>query len=244
MCSFPIHAATIGGSLPLLKWLVDTHYCPINMTRTGNNTSGTSSSAPSDLAARAKEMPILSSKSRSILGISMSKTHIDITRYLVVDKHMSLFEMKDIKMALTCLEDALKRLGSIPSMDDNFIANREHVRNIEIVVGGDFPIGNAVARNEITTEAGRLRAPNERNGNVHNYDTTAAMRHLSQFEVVGGAAQLVVRSNSDNSEEGEQRGAEIDDIGDDETVTTVADAVRIEPKKLIAGFLLNTTRFE
>jgi len=83
---YPVHCAVIGGSLQLLRWLVDEHCCPIKSVRV----SGISK----DKAG--KYTPIVTSRGRSLLGIAMENSHIDIVRYLVVKKGISLLGEKDI----------------------------------------------------------------------------------------------------------------------------------------------------
>lgn len=65
---------------------------------------------------RGSYTPILTSRGRSLLGIAMENRDLDIVRYLVADKNMSLVEEKGLSMETTIqtLEAALHRLPSNP----------------------------------------------------------------------------------------------------------------------------------
>jgi hypothetical protein len=102
--SYPVHCAVLGGSLSLLKWLVDEHCCPLRSIRISGKTRDSSGSFT----------PILTSRGRSLLGIAFEKENIDIIRYLVVEKGMPLSGEKEMSMALliTVLDQALRMLPS------------------------------------------------------------------------------------------------------------------------------------
>eukprot|EP00566_Odontella_aurita_P015936 CAMPEP_0113578702 /NCGR_PEP_ID=MMETSP0015_2-20120614/29642_1 /TAXON_ID=2838 /ORGANISM="Odontella" /LENGTH=284 /DNA_ID=CAMNT_0000482565 /DNA_START=177 /DNA_END=1031 /DNA_ORIENTATION=- /assembly_acc=CAM_ASM_000160 len=112
---FPIHCAAAGGNLDLLRWLVDVHHCPIKLVRTGNKSK-----------ERGIDEPILTSKGRTVLGLAMSSQRVDVLRYLVSEKGMSVHEVKDLKTSLLALEavlnafrrdyDDLPRGGSVTAL--------------------------------------------------------------------------------------------------------------------------------
>lgn len=111
-CSYPVHCAVLGGSLQSLKWLVDEHCCPLRSLRVGGRRQ-----------SRGSYTPILTSRGRSLLGIAMENQNLEIVRYLVADKNMSLTEEKGLALETTIrtLEAALKRLpadadGTIPDV--------------------------------------------------------------------------------------------------------------------------------
>ena len=93
-----MHSAVEGGNLELLKWLVDVHFCPIRIFRAGNKRN----------PGKTIEDPILTSKGRSVVSIAMEDNKIEILRYLVVEKKMSIYETKDINLALGMLDCVLK----------------------------------------------------------------------------------------------------------------------------------------
>ena len=103
---YPIHCAAEGGNLDLLRWLVDVHFCPISLVRTGNKKPDKENT----------NTPIVTSKGRSILNIAMSKQNVEMMRYLVSEKNVSVYEIKDLSTSLKALEAVLT---SYPS--DNFI---------------------------------------------------------------------------------------------------------------------------
>lgn len=98
---YPVHCAVLGGSLSLLKWLVDENSCPIKSLRvSGSRESGGSYT------------PVVTSKGRSLLGIALENRNVDIVRYLVVRKGVSLASEQDItfEMLLRNLDRVLHLL--------------------------------------------------------------------------------------------------------------------------------------
>ena len=77
-----LQCAVLGGSLELLKWLIEEHCCPLRSIRI-------SSGRQRDAAGT--YTPILTSKGRSLLGIALENRNIDIVHYLVVKKRMSKY---------------------------------------------------------------------------------------------------------------------------------------------------------
>jgi len=84
---YPVHCAVLGGSLELLKWLIEEHCCPLRSIRV-------SSGRQRDAAGT--YTPILTSKGRSLLGIALENRNIDIVHYLVVKKRMMITAEKGI----------------------------------------------------------------------------------------------------------------------------------------------------
>ena len=123
--SYPVHCAVLGGSLSLLQWLCDEHRCPLRSLRVGGRRS-----------TRGSYTPILTSRGRSLLGIAMENRNLDIVRYLVADKNMSLAEEKGLSLETTIqtLEAALHRLPSnpdgtipLPSTDNSTANSNEYI---------------------------------------------------------------------------------------------------------------------
>lgn len=81
--------AVIGGSLSLLKWLVDEHCCPLRSIRVSSGRQKDTSGSYT---------PILTSKGRSLLTIALGNRNIGIVRYLVVEKRMLLWAEKDLSI--------------------------------------------------------------------------------------------------------------------------------------------------
>ena len=73
----PIHCAAEGGSLQLLQWLVDVHYCPIKRIRTHTGKR---------FKNQSNNELIVTSKGRSILEIAMAGKRVNILNYLVNEK--------------------------------------------------------------------------------------------------------------------------------------------------------------
>jgi len=95
---FPIHCASEGGNLMLLAWLVDVHFCPIKRIRTNGNK--TNSQASDEL--------ITTSRGRTVVEISMANQRVDILRYLVNEKNVSVCGVKNLQTSLAALEAVLK----------------------------------------------------------------------------------------------------------------------------------------
>lgn len=138
--SFPVHYAVRGGNLNLVRWLIDVHFCPIFMTQLTN--SDESKEDNSGVSTQ----PLVTSKGRSALFYAMSTQNIDILRYLVIEKGMSLSETKDLQTTLLNLKITLERLP--PQLDqesrllkactanyDNIFISDSHGREQEIIVG-------------------------------------------------------------------------------------------------------------
>lgn len=97
-----MHCAVLGGSLSLLKWLVEDHCCPLRVIRVGGRRRDSGDSYT----------PILTSRGRSVLGIAMENEKLEIVRYLIVEKSMALAEVKNLSLETTIiiLEAALHLL--------------------------------------------------------------------------------------------------------------------------------------
>jgi len=100
---YPIHCAVEGGNPNVVRWLMDDHFCPIKLIRTGSGKRTKRGMSGSDV-------PILTSKGRSVLTIAMSGLKIEILRYLVIERDVSVYEAKDLKSSLRALEATLQAL--------------------------------------------------------------------------------------------------------------------------------------
>jgi len=99
----PIHCAAMGGSLKVLSWLVDVHYCPLKMINTGNKTK------------KMNEELIATSNGRTVMDISMQNQKVDILRYLVQQKNIPVRGKKKNQSSLVALEAVLKAFPKAPS---------------------------------------------------------------------------------------------------------------------------------
>ncbi len=93
----PIHCAAEGGSLEILQWLVEIHFCPLKRIRTSNRNK-----------SQHTDELITTSKGRSVLEIAMANQNVDILRYLVNDKNVDVTGVKDLGIALKALEAVLR----------------------------------------------------------------------------------------------------------------------------------------
>lgn len=110
----PVHAAIIGKSEKLLRWLVETQFCPLQMFATSNK--GIKSSKGKEME---NYLPSLkTSKGRSILDLAMESKNCGILRFLVKEKELSVFEVKDLDIVLRALDTLIKEETS-PVRDEH-----------------------------------------------------------------------------------------------------------------------------
>jgi Zinc finger, C3HC4 type (RING finger) len=132
---FPIHCAVMGGSLELVKWLVDVQLVPIVGTRTTttNSTMTTSQSSTTSnhqysgfggfgvrqqpQQASQPQQPLLqsvqTSASRTLLDLAMTgRPKVEILMYLIAEKGLSINDVKDPQLAPKTLETLLMRSSS------------------------------------------------------------------------------------------------------------------------------------
>lgn len=105
---YPVHCAADGGNLNLLRWLIDDHFCPITIHRSGGkkNKEATRGNA----ANSTNNSSVLTSKGRSVLSIALENLKVDMMRYLVVERCVSIYECKDLRSSLSALAVALTTL--------------------------------------------------------------------------------------------------------------------------------------
>lgn len=124
---YPVHCAVLGGSHELLKWLVDTHCCPIKSVRVSMSSNDS------------RYTPIVTSKGRSLLGIAMEKGNIHIVHYLVVSKGISLVGEKDVTAEM--LARNLERVLQMLPLDNSSAGPVQEV-------GVNAPFGPAISSPE------------------------------------------------------------------------------------------------
>jgi hypothetical protein len=104
---YPVHCAADGGNLHLVRWLIEEHFCPITV----HNTKATKRGGGGHFPDHGNDSSILTSKGRSVLSIAMENLKVDMMRYLVVERSVSVYECKDVKSALAALEAALSTVS-------------------------------------------------------------------------------------------------------------------------------------
>uniref|UniRef100_A0A6U1PLW1 RING-type domain-containing protein n=1 Tax=Cyclophora tenuis TaxID=216820 RepID=A0A6U1PLW1_CYCTE len=108
---FPVHCAVMGGNLAILQWLVDTHCCPVAVRRE---------------ARTGRMLSVQTSADRSLVDLAMTgKPKLDVLRYLVMEKNMSVMDTKDPNLAPKALE-ALLRVGVAPASATEPIQQQQH----------------------------------------------------------------------------------------------------------------------
>ena len=100
---YPIQCAILGGNLDIIVWLIDVHFCPIKVFRTGNKYGEQGSD----------EQLISTSKSRNVLDMALDSKNVDILRYLICDKNISVFGVKDLSSLMGAFDVAMKALGPL-----------------------------------------------------------------------------------------------------------------------------------
>jgi hypothetical protein len=146
----PIHCAVEGGNLNIVRWLLEERFCPIKKVSSGNGKK-----------RRGIDIPILTSKGRSVLIIAMNNLKIDILRYLVVEKNVSVFECKDLSLSLRALEAALVSVPtrSTPLQTREIVArwaDDEYCEDDASDISGSF-VGGSVHLDESTIGSRRTR---------------------------------------------------------------------------------------
>jgi hypothetical protein len=92
--------AILGGNLELVQWLASERYCPLRVAlSTRKKNSSLDNHRGGDTS-----MPLVTSKGRSPIHLALQQSRLDILRYLVADKKLSLLEEvteeADVKFAL------------------------------------------------------------------------------------------------------------------------------------------------
>jgi len=124
---FPVHCAVMGGSVALLSWLVDGHCCPVSVKRD---------------VRTGKPLSIQTSAERTLIDIAMTgkKVKVEILRYLIVDKNMSLSDTKATGLASRTLEALLRAGVTMPAKvgleDDDDDQAAHLIHEIESVTSG------------------------------------------------------------------------------------------------------------
>ena len=121
----PIHCAIKGKSEKLVRWLVDIQYCPLQMFATSNKGSK-SSYLPS----------LKTSKGKSILDLAMECQDCGILRFLVKEKELSIFEVKDLNVLLAAMDALLKEE---PSNQDDSMRSRASSHKMRTKKGTSSP---------------------------------------------------------------------------------------------------------
>ena len=144
-CRYPVHCAVASGNLDLIKWLVDTKYCPLKTSISKN-----------DLAS--PKIPLTTSKGKNVIDIAMKGQHVDVIRYLVVEKAFSVFETKNTYILQLVLDAALRSIPTdyaIPKSKANsrsiLINNNEDSNDLSESSGG-IP-GNDISSKVINKDA-------------------------------------------------------------------------------------------
>jgi FYVE zinc finger/Zinc finger, C3HC4 type (RING finger) len=101
---FPVHCAVLGRNLDLLKFLVDENCCPISCLSVIGRSKDSG----------AKNTPIVTSKGRSLLRIALELNSIQMIRYLVVEKGLSIFSEKELSIQTLC-QNLTLCLNMLPS---------------------------------------------------------------------------------------------------------------------------------
>ena len=106
---FPLHCAISGGNLHLIKWLVDGKCVPLHKSSKKKKCK-----VPHDGT-------LTTSRGKTILELAIASQNIDVVRYLVCDKNISILSYKDLGNALITLEAALKRITLLSGGTDGAV---------------------------------------------------------------------------------------------------------------------------
>jgi FYVE zinc finger/Zinc finger, C3HC4 type (RING finger) len=161
----PVHCAAEGGNLHLLRWLTEEHFCPITV----HNTKAIKRGGGGNFPDHGDDTSILTSKGRSVLSIAMENLKVDMMRYLVVERSVSVYECKDVKSALAALEAALTTV-SCPTSPYDIAATSRTGRDIPSFTRWDR------ACFDDASETSSLGEDDGHFYNQHNADTESVSR--------------------------------------------------------------------
>jgi ankyrin repeat protein len=100
---YPIHMATMGGNLKLVRWLTSERFCPlqtINLKKKVNNHFAYD--------------PIVTSKGLTALEIALINRRIDIVHFFVSEMKLSISDQKNVSTDIV-LANLTSLLNMLPS---------------------------------------------------------------------------------------------------------------------------------
>lgn len=111
---FPIHCAVMGGSIKLVRWLVEVHDCPISV----------------NVDSLGRPLSVQTSASRTLLDLAMTgRSKTDILTYLI-QRGLSVDDVKDKTLPAKCLHSilqlGLETLSTTHPENTNFVEDDEH----------------------------------------------------------------------------------------------------------------------
>mmetsp|Transcript_2498 Transcript_2498/g.4673 ORF Transcript_2498/g.4673 Transcript_2498/m.4673 type:complete len:416 (+) Transcript_2498:112-1359(+) len=102
---YPVHCAVLGGNLSMLKWLVESLYCPITAAK---------QSPPKLLQPKnmniVLDQHVLSSQGKTVLDLAMEAQELGILYYLIFERGISVMQCRNLPVALRAFEAALRHL--------------------------------------------------------------------------------------------------------------------------------------
>ena len=84
----------MGGNIDTMRWLIDYHHSPIQVSGKGKKSS--------------VKTFLQTSKGRSVLDIAVYHQRLGVLHYLVVEKEVPILSVKDLRGALLSLESILR----------------------------------------------------------------------------------------------------------------------------------------
>jgi hypothetical protein len=102
---YPVHCAVLGGNLRIFKWLVESLYCPINVTKR----NPLKILQPNNMNI-GLDGPVLSSQGKSVLELAMEAQELGILYYLIFERGVSVTHCRNLQVALRAFEAALRHL--------------------------------------------------------------------------------------------------------------------------------------
>jgi hypothetical protein len=207
----PVHCAIKGKSEKLLRWLVETQCCPLQMFATSNKGSRSFKSNENE-----NYLPSFkTSKGKSIVDLAMESKHSGILRFLVKEKGLSVFEVKDLNVVLGAMDSLIKE-------EESQVHNSAESKDVD---------GTAKESKVDATESssGKKKSINEEktttNVFIHKPETS-----ISVAEKVKGFSKIANNStfkyNNDDSDE-EEDICFLDDKDENSVCTTLPDVVSL-----------------
>ena len=98
---YPVHCAVLGGNLSIFKWLVESRCCHIHSKRR---------MPPLKVGSVLDFEPVVTSKGKSVLDLSMESSELGILHFLIIEKGVNVMQYRNLAVALRTLKNIIHHL--------------------------------------------------------------------------------------------------------------------------------------
>lgn len=214
LARFPIHCAIIGQSERLLRWLVDVQCCPIHLTSTANKGKYEEDALPT----------IQTSKGRSVMDIAMEMKNVGVLKYLVNERGVSVYEVKDLALALGALESVI---NAFPEDVVDAMEEKDKGKTPKSKVNAKIKSPTkAVGKYHVEKSASPKRQSVQHSYSVVPYSTKEKTLLSRDIQPVKNKGLYGSIGRYDSDEDKNEHGAGLDSDDDNSVCTTVNELVR------------------